>query len=203
MQARYYDPLLARFYSNDPMGFTQSNPQSFNRYLYVNNNPYRYTDPTGMCGTGLCVLAAFLIKEAASELFEYATGVPAPSVKNAGKFAMKKVALGVKQGIKDQALNVKKKVETDKFGNVISREPKSLQDKMTLDSARQGNGIVKIDKLGDPKYKDMQKIEVETISSGGVKSNVHYVKDPATGNTMDFKFKKHSTDYINKYEKNQ
>ena len=48
MQARYYDPVIGRFYSNDPVGWTPENPvMSFNRYLYVNNNPYKYTDPTG------------------------------------------------------------------------------------------------------------------------------------------------------------
>ncbi len=47
MQARYYDPVIGRFYSNDPVGFIPSNPMSFNRYLYVNNNPYKYTDPDG------------------------------------------------------------------------------------------------------------------------------------------------------------
>jgi RHS repeat-associated protein len=48
MQARYYDPVIGRFYSNDPVGYTASNPvMSFNRYMYVNNNPYKYTDPNG------------------------------------------------------------------------------------------------------------------------------------------------------------
>lgn len=48
MQARYYDPVIGRFYSNDPVGWTPENPvMSFNRYLYVNNNPYKYTDPDG------------------------------------------------------------------------------------------------------------------------------------------------------------
>ncbi|MBO9489465.1 hypothetical protein J7384_03725 [Endozoicomonas sp. G2_1] len=48
MQARYYDPVIGRFYSNDPIGWTPKNPvMSFNRYLYVNNNPYKYTDPDG------------------------------------------------------------------------------------------------------------------------------------------------------------
>ncbi|WP_308365247.1 MULTISPECIES: RHS repeat-associated core domain-containing protein [unclassified Microbulbifer] len=65
MQARYYDPAIGRFYSNDPVGYTLSNPvMSFNRYLYVNNNPYKYTDPTGMCGTGLCVGGALLLRQA-------------------------------------------------------------------------------------------------------------------------------------------
>lgn len=48
MQARYYDPVIGRFYSNDPVGYKPQNPvMSFNRYLYVNNNPYKYTDPNG------------------------------------------------------------------------------------------------------------------------------------------------------------
>ena len=45
MQARYYDPMIGRFYSNDPVG--SRDVHSFNRYAYANNNPYRYTDPDG------------------------------------------------------------------------------------------------------------------------------------------------------------
>lgn len=47
MQARYYDPVIGRFYSNDPVGFNGNNPMTFNRYAYANNNPYKYTDPDG------------------------------------------------------------------------------------------------------------------------------------------------------------
>ncbi|WP_048688954.1 RHS repeat-associated core domain-containing protein [Catenovulum maritimum] len=48
MQARYYDPVIGRFYSNDPVGFTNASPvHSFSRYTYANNNPYKYTDPDG------------------------------------------------------------------------------------------------------------------------------------------------------------
>jgi len=48
MQARYYDPVIGRFYSNDPVGYTGANPvMSFNRYMYANNNPYKYVDPDG------------------------------------------------------------------------------------------------------------------------------------------------------------
>lgn len=47
MQQRYYDPIIGRFYSNDPVGFTASNPMMFNRYAYANNNPYKYRDPDG------------------------------------------------------------------------------------------------------------------------------------------------------------
>ncbi|MBA6379207.1 MULTISPECIES: RHS repeat domain-containing protein [unclassified Colwellia] len=45
MQARYYDPVIGRFYSNDPVGFRDVH--SFNRYAYANNNPYKYIDPDG------------------------------------------------------------------------------------------------------------------------------------------------------------
>lgn len=47
MQARYYDPVIGRLYSNDPVGFRGIH--TFNRYSYVANNPYKYIDPSGMC----------------------------------------------------------------------------------------------------------------------------------------------------------
>ena len=45
--ARWYDPRIGRFLSTDPVGFDPQNPQSFNRYAYANNNPYKYVDPDG------------------------------------------------------------------------------------------------------------------------------------------------------------
>ena len=49
MQARYYDPVIGRFLSNDPVGFVESglNPQMFNRYSYVHNDPINRIDPDG------------------------------------------------------------------------------------------------------------------------------------------------------------
>jgi RHS repeat-associated protein len=49
IQARYYDPVIGGFYSNDPIGFRDIH--SFNRYTYANNNPYKYTDPNGESAT--------------------------------------------------------------------------------------------------------------------------------------------------------
>lgn len=45
--ARQYDPEIGRFLNVDPVGFVDDNTMSFNRYLYVNNNPYKYVDPDG------------------------------------------------------------------------------------------------------------------------------------------------------------
>ena len=55
MQARYYDPVIGRFYSNDPADvmehIARGNPiHGFNRYTYANNNPYKYVDPDGEFG---------------------------------------------------------------------------------------------------------------------------------------------------------
>jgi len=77
---------------------------------------------------------------------------------------------------------------------VWSREPKSLQDQMTLEAAKRGEGEMKIKSLKDPQYQGMKKMEYKTKSAQGKDSVVHYVKDPKTGKLMDFKFKKHSTD---------
>jgi RHS repeat-associated protein len=50
MHARYYSPTVGRFLSVDPamnMKKTVPNPQMWNRYAYVVNNPILYTDPDG------------------------------------------------------------------------------------------------------------------------------------------------------------
>ena len=52
--ARYMDPVLARFVSPDTIVPNPSNGQNYNRYSYVENNPLRYSDPTGhdVCADG-------------------------------------------------------------------------------------------------------------------------------------------------------
>jgi len=52
MHARYYDPVIGRFLSPDPVGFAEAGPGYFNRYAYVMNDPVNATDPTGMYARG-------------------------------------------------------------------------------------------------------------------------------------------------------
>jgi len=47
MQARYYDPVIGRFLSIDPVGFSPGRPFMFNRYAYVGNDPIGQIDPSG------------------------------------------------------------------------------------------------------------------------------------------------------------
>ena len=48
MQARYYDPVIGRFLSIDPVTFQESMlPGQFNRYAYTWNNPVNANDPDG------------------------------------------------------------------------------------------------------------------------------------------------------------
>jgi RHS repeat-associated protein len=46
-EARYYDPFLRKFTQPDSIIPSAYNPQSFNQYSYVMNNPYKYVDPSG------------------------------------------------------------------------------------------------------------------------------------------------------------
>ncbi|MDQ0062454.1 RHS repeat domain-containing protein [Paenibacillus harenae] len=47
LQARYYDPRLARFISEDTYEGEIDTPLSLNQYVYVTNNPLNYIDPSG------------------------------------------------------------------------------------------------------------------------------------------------------------
>jgi RHS repeat-associated protein len=49
MQARFYDPSIGRFISRDPIPLSAGDVFKTNRFVYANNNSYRYTDPDGRC----------------------------------------------------------------------------------------------------------------------------------------------------------
>ena len=47
MQQRYYEPILTRFLSTDPVATDANTGGNFGRYTYVGNDPLDKTDPTG------------------------------------------------------------------------------------------------------------------------------------------------------------
>ena len=53
-QARYYNNKHGRFTSVDPLTASANvkDPQTFNRYSYAMNSPYKFTDPLGLLAEG-------------------------------------------------------------------------------------------------------------------------------------------------------
>ncbi|MFD3262341.1 RHS repeat-associated core domain-containing protein, partial [Paenibacillus lentus] len=47
LRARYYNPEIGRFLTEDTYRGWLEDPQSLNLYVYVGNNPLIYTDPSG------------------------------------------------------------------------------------------------------------------------------------------------------------
>jgi len=89
MQQRYYDPMLGRFLSVDPVTAT-STGGNFTRYWYANNNPYRFTDPDGRFGC-----AASRIESACVTGTGAAMAMMATSARSASPFSADRVG-GVK-----------------------------------------------------------------------------------------------------------
>jgi RHS repeat-associated protein len=48
-RARWYDPAIGRFMQADTMVPKPESPLALDRYAYANNNPLKYTDPSGHC----------------------------------------------------------------------------------------------------------------------------------------------------------
>ncbi len=63
MQARYYEPVIGRFLSVDPVTFLSSgeNPNYFNSYAYTFNDPVNLTDPNGECPMCIGALSSVVL----------------------------------------------------------------------------------------------------------------------------------------------
>ncbi len=83
IQARYYDPNIGRFLSNDPVGFAQGGPGYFGRYTYVGNDPANMTDPTGEFG----ILGALIGLAIEATVVAIEGGNPLDLKANAGRYA--------------------------------------------------------------------------------------------------------------------
>ncbi len=57
MHARFYGSSIGRFLRPDPINGNPANPQSWNLYSYVRNNPVNATDPTGLFAMSSATLA--------------------------------------------------------------------------------------------------------------------------------------------------
>ncbi len=117
---RHFDPELGRFTSVDPVAFTEQNAMSFNRYLYVNNNPYKYVDPDGEF---LNFAAKFVLDVGVNMAINYLT---------TGE-------LNVSGALKDSAIGLLNPAKTTagigKLGMVLSKGGKVTPDAGSIASA--------------------------------------------------------------------
>jgi RHS repeat-associated protein len=95
--ARYYDPHLGRFIQPDTLVPDPLNPQAWNRFSYVYNNPASYVDPSGhFAFLGIPLIGWIFIGGAVAGatyygIHTYATGSPF----NAWEFASYTIGGGV------------------------------------------------------------------------------------------------------------
>jgi RHS repeat-associated protein len=102
--ARYYDPIIGRFISADTIVPNFANPQSLNRYSYVENNPLRYIDPTGHFKFST-FLKAFAAGFVGGAVFVLSGGTAAFAAGAIGKLMLAGMAAGAAAGATSAALN--------------------------------------------------------------------------------------------------
>jgi RHS repeat-associated protein len=162
MQQRYYDPVAGRFLSIDPVTTDANTGDSFNRYDYTNNNPYKYIDPDGRAPWPIELAKAIINiakqgakvggREAAKGAAKEATkdGAKAATSNAARREVMRKEGIPTSQQPVSQSTNAsgrEYKYEVPKEGG--GTEIKSVQQQ-TMDRSHPGEnhweaGKVKVD----------------------------------------------------------
>jgi RHS repeat-associated protein len=207
--ARYYAQGTGRFTTVDPVytwNDNLSDPQLWNRYIYAKNNPSRFIDPDGRCVypgadclqylIGGAKSIANLVPAAASMVNEAVNLVIGPVTDFRFGEAPRFEATNEDQrrGMIAADITMLAAPLASAGGASIdkwSRIPQSLMDELVLGAAQRGAGVRIIENLGDAKFKGMEKWSYSVESAAGIRSEVHYVRDPKTGHLMDFKFVHH------------
>lgn len=90
-------------------------------YSYAAQNPVKFVDADG--NVFFIPIIIFVAKELAGEAFEQTTGIPAPTIKNLGKHAIKTIAKEGAQHSDDFAKSVlKQNVKAGKRGESVATE---------------------------------------------------------------------------------
>ena len=120
------------------MGFDESNSQSFNRYAYANNNPYKYVDPDGNSPLD----AGFFIVDTVSFGLAVASGDPA-AIQSTG-LDLAASAVGLASPIPGTGLAIKAARAGDK----------------AIDAATAANSL-------KPLYRSMSRAEASAVQQTG------------------------------------
>lgn len=134
--ARWYDPRIGRFLAIDPAGFDPQNPQSFNRYAYANNNPYRYVDPNGESPLDV----GFFIADTVSFGLALYSGNP-QAIASAG-VDLAASAVGLASPIPGTGLAIKAARAADKATDIV-KAPDTVGD-LAKSAPKPGNKIYRV-----------------------------------------------------------
>lgn len=131
-QSRMFVNKLGRFTTIDPAPFSPANPQELNRFLYVQNNPLKYIDPSGETFVLNGDDADYLVTE-----LEKKTGYQLERDKKTGVVTIKEGKRKTGKGISDSLAKILKKV-TDKTAKVDGKEKEFT---VTLNTVKNSESI--------------------------------------------------------------
>ncbi|GAP65835.1 hypothetical protein MBSD_n1126 [Mizugakiibacter sediminis] len=137
MQQRYYDPILGRFLSADPVAVDAGKGTSFNRYWYTRDNPYRFNDPDGRLETPFWDrnLSERLTSYVAQEMKSIAIDAIAKSLHVAEKRVANSVAEkrgALHREVKDRTSVAAKGVAAYGGGGVVQKGIYNANDKISI-----------------------------------------------------------------------
>jgi RHS repeat-associated protein len=142
---RYYIPELARFAEGDDIIPDLANPQSYNRYSYVMNNPLRYTDPSGHAGweQGLDNLADALAAASPPQAVAVERGTvgvikAVPKSTRALAFSAKAVAKGSAAAVKETGGLIKAVTEVVESSSRLKAAEKMAASSPKAKAAEEG-----------------------------------------------------------------
>ena len=195
MQQRYYDPIAGRFLSVDPVTTDAKTGSSFNRYVYGNNNPYKFKDPDGRFAETLWDIASLALS-----VNEFRNN---PSIGNAIGVAVDAAAViipGIPGGvgaIRSATSTASSAVQAVKLEKALASEAQTAKILAGKGEAIAGAGTKtefrdagRVAAEHGGQAKDWSKVSGGNhVAKDGTKIETHAVENKATGQIQELKTK--------------